>query len=80
MKYITSAIMGVVLVVVLTFTLTPLINNLYVSLNNLEPGPDAESKLFDLLIFVQWPIYFVVGVLSGWFLYTKYLTKSSSGR
>ncbi|MCU7847408.1 MAG: hypothetical protein KZQ89_05280 [Candidatus Thiodiazotropha sp. (ex Lucinoma kastoroae)] len=80
MKYITSVIVGVLFIILFTFILTPLVNDAYVAITGLEPGPDGESKLLDLLVFVQWPIYFFIGSISGWFIHKKYLTKSSSGR
>ena len=80
MKYITSVVVGSFFTIILTFVLTPFVNDSYISITNLSPGPDGESKLLDLLVFVQWPIYFLVGSIVGWFLHKKYLTKASSGQ
>lgn len=72
-----SLITGILFVIVGTFLITPLFNDFYVSYKNLEPGPDTETILLDLLVFVQWPLFFLVGILSGYLLYIFALTKSS---
>ena len=74
MKYITSVIVGFIFTVILTLLLTPFVNDTYVTITNTQPGADGESKLLDLLVFVQWPIYFIVGNIIGWFIHKKYLT------
>ncbi len=65
MKYITSVVVGLLFTIILTFVLTPFVNDAYVSITNLSPGPDGESKLLGLLVFVQWPIYFLAGSITG---------------
>jgi len=77
MKYITSVLVGFIFTVTLTFLLTPFVNDAYITITNTQPGPDGESKLLDLLVFVQWPIYFIVGNIVGWFIHKKYLTKDN---
>lgn len=67
-----SGVLGLILG---TLIIVPIFNDIYVSSRGLEAGPDAETKLFDLMIFVQWPIYFVCGALFGLFAYKKYLEK-----
>jgi hypothetical protein len=76
-KILVSLIAGILFVIVGTFLITPLFNDFYVSYKKLEPGPDTETILLDLLVFVQWPVYFIVGILSGYLLYIFTLTKSS---
>lgn len=74
-KAVISFIFGLLTLILSTFFITPIFNKIYVALNNLEPGPDTETLLLDLLVFVQWPLYFFGGIAIGFYLSTKYLTK-----
>jgi len=78
MKYTISVIVGLISVFLLSFLLTPYLSDLYASLNNIEPGPDGESELFSFLLFVQWPLFFIIGCFLGCYLYSKCLTKRST--
>lgn len=78
-RIIISLISGITGLILGTICLVPLFNDMYTSLKGLEPGPDAEAELFDLLVFVQWPIYFVVSASAGFYVYKRYITKKSSG-
>jgi hypothetical protein len=74
MKYLTALIFGFVFLFGLSFLITPYINDIYISYNNIQAGPDGESKLFGFFIYVQWPIFFITGIICGYLVHTKYLT------
>ena len=74
MKYITSIVFGVFSIILFSFLATPLLNDKYISIYKIEPGPDGETELIEFLLFIQWPIFFVVGSIAGYFLHTKFLT------
>ena len=71
MKYVTSVIFGLLFIGVLSFTLTPLLSDAYISFYGLEAGPDAETELYKFLLYVQWPCFFAIGCLAGYFTYKK---------
>ncbi len=73
-KFLASLVCGILFILIGTFLITPTINDFYMSYKSLEPGPDSETELLNLLIFVEWPIYFIVGGILGYVLYIKYLT------
>jgi len=75
MKYLTAFFLGLVFVFVLSFLITPYINDLYISYKEIQPGPDGESELLGLLIYIQWPIFFTTGLICGYLVHTKYLTR-----
>ena len=56
------------------------INEWIWKLKGLEGGYDDEMKMFDILVFVEWPIFLIIGGLIGNALYKKHLTRRSSGR
>ncbi len=37
----------------------------------LEGGYDDEMKMFDILVFIEWPILVIVGGILGNYLYKK---------
>jgi len=76
MKYITSTIVGFIALVLLSFIATPYINDLYIYIYKIEPGPDGETELFKFLFYVQWPIFFTIGLVLGYLLHVKCLTKT----
>ncbi|WP_281558907.1 hypothetical protein [Thalassomonas sp. RHCl1] len=78
-KIITIIITTVIVVMAGSFLLIPL-NAWIWDLKNLEGGYDAEMEMFDILVFIEWPVLLIAGVLFGNFLYKKYLTGKTSGR
>jgi len=78
MKYVVSVVVGFISVFLLSFLFTPYLSELYISIYNIEPGPDGESELFKFLLFFQWPLFFIIGCWSGCYLYSKYLTRRST--
>lgn len=77
MKYLTALLSGIASVIALSFLVTPVINELYIRVRDIEAGPDGETELFQVLLYVQWPTFFVVGLVVGYILHTKFLTKRS---
>ena len=73
MKYLTAILCGCVFLFVLSFLLTPYLSGVYISYYDLPPGPDGESELFGFLIYIQWPVFFITGLISGYILHIKYL-------
>jgi hypothetical protein len=71
MKYVTSLLFGLIFIVGLSFILTPLLSDIYISLYDLEAGPDAETELFMFLLYVQWPLFFAAGFTTGYLTYNK---------
>jgi hypothetical protein len=76
MKYLTAFFFGLVFLLGLSFLITPYINDLYISYNNIQPGPDGESELFSFFMYVQWPMFFIIGLIFGYLVHTKYLTRN----
>lgn len=74
MRYVTGLIFGVVFVILLSFLLTPFLSDIYIHSKDLSPGPDGEAELADFLIFIQWPVFFVLGFLVGFIGHKKILT------
>ncbi len=71
---------GVLSLILGTFIIAPFVNDMFITVTDLEPGPDTESKLLDLLVFIQWPVYFICGGLTGLFIRKKYLGNGSDKR
>lgn len=80
MRHLTGLISGLAFVILLSFLLTPFLSEIYSDFKGLSPGPDGEAELADFLIFIQWPVYFVMGFLVGFIGHKKILTRRSSGR
>lgn len=80
MKYFISILSGIFFIILLTFILTPVLNEMYFSINSLSAGPDGEDELLNFLIFVQWPLYFTFGILFGWFMYLKYKARNGKSQ
>lgn len=78
MRYVTGLIFGLVFVISLSFILSPFLSDIYIRFYELPPGPDAESKLADFLIFFQWPVFFILGFLVGLIGHKKILTSRST--
>ena len=78
MRFLTASLFGLVFLLGLSFLITPYLNNLYITYNNIQPGPDGESELVGFLIYVQWPIFFIVGFISGYVVHIKYLKKNKT--
>ena len=77
MKYLTAFLSGLIFVILLSFLVSPFLNDVYIDFYNIQPGPDGESELASFLIFWQWPVFFISGFITGSFLHKKYLTKYS---
>lgn len=73
MKYLTAIVSGIIFLVLFSFIATPILNDIYVSIYDIEPGPDGETELSRFLLYVQWPIFFACGSIAGYFLHTKFL-------
>lgn len=56
------------------------INGWIWKLKDLEGGYDDEMKMFDIVVFIEWPILIVLGALLGNYLYKKHLSKRLDGR
>ncbi|PCK05580.1 MAG: hypothetical protein COA42_18185 [Alteromonadaceae bacterium] len=76
MKYLTALLSGVVFVVLLSFLASPFLNAGYISYHDIQPGPDGETQLIDFLIYIQWPIFFVVGAVLGGMMHNRFLTRN----
>ena len=75
MKRILSVILTSLLTLIVgSFALIPF-NGWVWKLGGLEGGYDDEMKMFDVLVFVEWPILLIIGGLIGEVIYKKYLTK-----
>lgn len=75
MKYLTALFFGLVFFLLLSFLLTPSLSDIYMSYYNLGRGPDFESELIKFFIYVQSPIFFIIGFICGYFVHVKYLNK-----
>lgn len=77
MKYLTAILLGIVSMIALSFLLSPILTEAYISYYDISRGPGGEEELIKLLLFVEWPIFFVFGFISGYILHVKYLVKKS---
>ncbi|PKG82868.1 hypothetical protein CXF85_12090 [Colwellia sp. 75C3] len=73
MKYLTALIFGFVFLFGLSFLITPYLNEIYIYYNDIQPGPDGESELFSFFMYVQWPVFFLIGLIVGYLMHIKYL-------
>lgn len=56
------------------------INGWIWNIKGLEGGYDDEMKMFDIVLFIEWPILIILGGLLGNYLYKKHRAKRLSGR
>ena len=54
------------------------VNGLIWKLMGLEGGYDDEMKMFNILIYIEWPLLIILGAVVGNIIFKKYLTKKSS--
>ncbi len=80
MKRVLFIIVSSVVVLLVGAILLIPFNDWYWNYKGYSGGYDDEMRMFDFLLFVEWPILLVSGGLIGNYIYKKRLTKSSSGR
>jgi hypothetical protein len=56
------------------------VNGIIWKLMGLEGGYDDEMKMFNILVYIEWPILFLLGAVAGNLVFKNYLTKKSSER
>lgn len=76
LKKLLSGILGAIIIFVIGNILP--ITNLYSHI--IVKTHDDENKLVAFILFLEWPIYILVGFILGILTYNYFLTKSSSGR
>lgn len=80
MKRILIIILSAFLVLTIGAFICIPVNGLIWKLMGLEGGYDDEMKMFNILIFIEWPMLIILGAVAGTIIFKKYLTKKSSGR
>lgn len=80
MKKSLFVILSAFLVLVIGAFICIPVNGLIWKLMGLEGGYDDEMKMFNILIFIEWPLLIILGAVVGNIIFKKYLTKKSSGR
>ena len=75
MKRTISIILALIITFITgSFALIPF-NGWMWEIRGLDGGYDDEMKMFNILVFIEWPILIVLGGILGNWLYKKYLTK-----
>jgi hypothetical protein len=78
-KHIAVIIIGAIIILCIGILLSIPIHNWtsgYFPIN----GPDDETKFLKCVIFVEWPIFLIIGGISGNWVFKRYLTNKSSRR
>jgi hypothetical protein len=79
MKRILIMILSAFLVLIIGAFICIPVNGLIWKLMGLEGGYDDEMKMFNILVFIEWPMFIVFGSVVGNSIFKKYLTNKSSG-
>ncbi len=78
-KRILTIILSASLVLIIGAFICIPVNGLIWKLMGLEGGYDDEMKMFNILVFIEWPMLIILGSVVGNIIFKKYLTKKSSG-
>lgn len=62
-----------------SFAFIPL-NGVIWNLMGLEGGYDDEMRMFNVLVFVEWPIFIIIGSVIGNKVFKRYLAHKSRRR
>ncbi|MGD9365730.1 MAG: hypothetical protein PVH87_08555 [Desulfobacteraceae bacterium] len=79
MKRISIMILSAFLVLIIGAFICIPVNGLIWKLMGLEGGYDDEMKMFNILVFIEWPMLIIFGSVVGNIIFKKYLTHKSSG-
>lgn len=79
MKRILVMILSAFLVLIIGAFICIPFNGLIWKLMGLEGGYDDEMKMFNILVFIEWPMLIILGSVVGNIIFRKYLTNKSGG-
>lgn len=70
-KFVYISLFSIATIIVGTVAIVPLTNKIYGLVYDLVPGPDAETRLLDFMVYIQWPIFAISGGFIGNIVYRK---------